>query len=159
MSLMYIKPWSRIGAYIIGWLFGLGIFELKMKEKHPELKNTLSNLFYDKLQNSRVLSIACAVFGAGLTALYVFPIGDAYANWKDSNCWPLFFSSLYGATFRPFFVLGVGLIIAPTIVGRLRFLINFLGSETFAVLARLNYSVYLWHIGKSNHLHYFYFVI
>ena len=45
-SLIYVKPWARIGAYIIGWLFGLGIFELKMKEKHPELKNTLSNLFF-----------------------------------------------------------------------------------------------------------------
>ena len=136
---LYIKPWARIGAYLVGWIFGLGIFELKMKEKFPELKNTLFNAFFERLHNSRVLSIISAIIGTGLTALYVFPVGDAYANCKEANCWSRFPSALYGMTSRPFFVLGVGLIIAPTIVGRLRFLISFLGSEAFAVLARLNY--------------------
>jgi peptidoglycan/LPS O-acetylase OafA/YrhL len=34
----------------------------------------------------------------------------------------------------------------PTFVGRLRIIKNFLGSEPFAVLARLNYMVYMIHI-------------
>jgi len=48
-------------------------------------------------------------------------------------------------TARPFFVVGVGLIIVPTFVGRLRVIKAFLGAETFEVLARLNYMVYMVH--------------
>ena len=48
-SMVYCKPWARIGAYLIGCLFGLGIFELKMKEKFPELKNTFFNFMFHRL--------------------------------------------------------------------------------------------------------------
>ena len=80
MTVVYCKPWARIGAYLIGCLFGLGVFELKMKEKYPELKSTLFNLFFEKLRNSRFLSIASAVVGTGFTAIFVFAPKDCTNN-------------------------------------------------------------------------------
>lgn len=52
---------------------------------------------------------------------------------------------LYNTFSRPVFVLGVGLIIAPCFVGRLRVIRGFLGAELFAFLAKLTYVGYLIH--------------
>jgi len=70
---MYSKPWSRGGAYLVGVLFGLSYFELSCKDKYPQLKNTISNIFYDRLKVSRISSIIVFLVGVGLTALFVFP--------------------------------------------------------------------------------------
>eukprot|EP00345_Euplotes_harpa_P018688 CAMPEP_0168341000 /NCGR_PEP_ID=MMETSP0213-20121227/14404_1 /TAXON_ID=151035 /ORGANISM="Euplotes harpa, Strain FSP1.4" /LENGTH=154 /DNA_ID=CAMNT_0008347355 /DNA_START=1045 /DNA_END=1509 /DNA_ORIENTATION=+ len=52
---------------------------------------------------------------------------------------------MYNLSCRPMFVFGLGLILMPTFVGRLRLIKSFLGAETFMVLARLNYMVYMVH--------------
>lgn len=149
MNLMYSKPWSRMGAYFVGALFGFSYFEHEKQDKHPELKDSTWSKIYDKFKTSRIASLISFVVGVGLTALYVFPLGKYYsdcgADNTDNSCWSLFPSVLYNATSRPFFVLGLGLIIAPTFVGRLRVVKSFLGAESFAVLARLNYMVYMVH--------------
>ena len=157
-NFIYIKPWVRIGPYLIGILFGLGVFELKMKEKYHELKDTLFNSFFEKLCNSRTLSASSAVIGTLFMILCCLPIGYVYAKWLQTNCLSRLSSALFGMWSRSLFVIGLGLIIAPTIVGRLRFLIYFLGSETCAVLARLNYVVYLMHVGMFNNIKGFLFL-
>ena len=144
-DIVYIKPWARIGSYLVGCIIGLGVFELKLKDKYRELEDTFFNKIYSKIIDSRVISIALALIGTGFTAMVIFPLGPAYTC-KEENCWARFPSAMYAMLARPLFAFGVGLIIMPTIVGRLRFLINFLGSETFAVLARLTYVVYMIHI-------------
>ncbi|CAI2384962.1 unnamed protein product [Moneuplotes crassus] len=148
---VYNKPWTRMGAYFVGALFGISYFELTCRDKYQELSGTLFNKCYDILKNSQVISLLVCCFGVGVTALYVFP-NAAYArgcndptSFTGGNCWPLWLSSLYNFTARPFFVAAVGLIIAPTFVGRLRVIKGFLGAEMFEVLARLNYMVYMIH--------------
>jgi peptidoglycan/LPS O-acetylase OafA/YrhL len=149
MNIMYSKPWSRMGAYFVGALFGFSYFEYEKQDKHPELKDSTSSRIYWKFKTSRIASLISFIVGVGLTALYVFPLGKYYYDWGaengDDSCWALFPSVLYNATSRPFFVFGLGLIVAPTFVGRLRVIKNFLGAEFFAVLARLNYMVYMIH--------------
>ncbi|CAI2359321.1 unnamed protein product [Moneuplotes crassus] len=145
-DLMYNKPWSRMGAYFVGAMFGISYFELSCREKYQELSRSFSNKCYLVLKNSRVISLVVCCFGIGLTSLYVFPLA-AYTRYcrdlEETNCWPLSLSFFHNLTSRPFFVAGVGLIIAPTFVGRLRVIRGFLGAESFAILARLNYVVYL----------------
>ena len=34
MDVLYVKPWGRIGAYIVGSLFGFSYFEYVCKEKN-----------------------------------------------------------------------------------------------------------------------------
>ena len=144
-DIVYEKPWSRVGAYLVGCFIGFSIFELKLKEKYRELSNTFFNSMYLKLQESRILSLIFSIVGTGFTSMVIFPLGGAYTC-KEENWWARFPSALYAMLARPLFVFGVGLIVMPTIVGRLRFLIHFLGSETFSVLARLTYVVYMIHI-------------
>ena len=146
-NVLYSKPWARMGAYFVGALFGISYFEYICKEKYYELKDTFSNKVYEKLKNSRVLSLSFAIFGAGLTALYVFPLRNFYVdcNGKDDDCWSRFPNTLYNLTVRPFFVLGIGLVFLPTFVERIRFLKSLFRAKIFTVLARLNYMVYMNH--------------
>ena len=104
------------------------------------------NNIYEKVKGSRFISIAFLVVGVGLTSLYAFPIRSYFVDWIDGPNWySRFISTLYNFGSRPFFVLGLGLAIFPTFVGRLRWIKYFLGSNIFAVLARLNYTVYMIH--------------
>lgn len=148
LDTLYSKPWGRMGAYFVGAIFGFGYFEFTSKVKHPELNDTYACRIFKHLQKSRVTSIIVATIGIGLTALYVFPLGPHYnqCGMAPKNCWAKAPSVLYNLTARPFFVFGLGLILIPTFVGRLRIIRNFLGSEIFAVLARLNYMVYMVHL-------------
>jgi len=151
-DLIYNKPWSRMGAYFVGAIFGLSYFELVNKNKYGELTNSTFNKLYDILRNSVYISVGVCAVGIGLTALFVFPNNHFYTHCNtnptesaNGDCWGRFPSFLYNFFSRPFFVLGVGLIIAPTFVGRLRAIKGFLGAQGFVVLARLNYMVYMIH--------------
>ena len=153
MTWLYEKPWGRTGPYFIGALFGLSYFELSCKEKYPELGSSVMNKIYESFQKSRILSIVAAAFGIGLTALYVFPNRDYYINCAaapgqegfPSTCWSVGLKFIYNATSRTFFTFGLGLILMPTFVGRLRVIKHFLGADIFVVLGRLNYMVYMIH--------------
>ena len=143
-NVLYSKPWARMGAYFVGALFGISYFELACKDKYYELKDTFSNKIYERLKNSRIISLAFAVVGTGLTALYVFPLRNYYVEWADieDNWWSRFPNTMYNMTSRPFFVLGIGLVFAPTFVERIRFVKSLFRSKLFVVLARINYMVY-----------------
>jgi len=54
---VYNKPWTRMGAYFVGALFGISYFELSCRDKHQELSSTLFNKCYDILKNSQVISL------------------------------------------------------------------------------------------------------
>jgi hypothetical protein len=79
-DLLYVKPWARMGAYFVGAIFGLAYFELSRSEKHQELKETTFNKVFTKLRTSRFTSILVFLFGVGLTALYVFPLGHFFKH-------------------------------------------------------------------------------
>jgi hypothetical protein len=144
---MYNKPWSRMGAYFAGGIFGFMYFEHTCHTKFSELKNSLGNSIFEQFKKSRVLSLVSCAIGIGLTAVYTFPLRNYYVDCGafNGNCWSRFGSFLYNFTSRPFFVFGLALILMPAIVGRLRVIKAFLGGELFSVLSRLNYMVYLIH--------------
>lgn len=77
---MYTKPWSRMGAYFVGAVFGLSYFEFMNKTKYVHFANTLSNKFYSHLKQSRITSLILAIIGIGLTAIYVFPLRSFYLD-------------------------------------------------------------------------------
>lgn len=147
-TFLYERAPGRMGAYFVGGIFGLSYFELSTCTKFPELQHTIPNYIYHQLKHSRLLSVFSLLIGVTLTSLYVFPLGDYFkkcAMGSTTNCWSKTSSVLYNTTARPFFVLGLGLAIAPTFVGRLRVVRGFLAAEMFTVIARLNYMVYMIH--------------
>ena len=153
-NLMYGKPWTRMGAYFVGAVFGLSYFEFSKKENHMELSYSTFNKIYTHLEKSKITCYIFLVFGIGLTALYVFPLRN-YAQecgtfmvgtaGEAKNCWSIVPSFLYNLTSRPLFVLGVSLIIIPTFVGRLTLIKGLLSAEIFSVMARISYIAYLIH--------------
>jgi len=151
MTWLYEKPWGRLAPYFMGALFGFTYFELSMKEKFPELAGSFANKLYNFLQDSRLLSIFVATFGIGLTALIVFPNQNYYQNCAiggddpTKKCWGKGVIFLYNATSKALFTLGLGLILMPTYVGRLRVIKSFLSTDFFVVMGRLNYTVYMIH--------------
>jgi len=143
---MYSKPWSRMGAYFVGGIFGLGYFEYACKAKHPELSNSFSNKVHKTLQVSQIKSLIMCIVGIAFTAILVLPLRNFLIDCgQEVNCWSRGVSTVHNIFNRSMFVFGLGLIILPTFVGRLRLVRNILGSEPFAVLARLNYMVYMVH--------------
>jgi hypothetical protein len=145
-NMMYGKPWSRMGPYFVGAIAGFGFFEYKLKEKYPELCNTMMVKFQKKVASS-TLPFLLFPIGVALTALYVFPLRPFFIDWGQAgNWWPKVYPFLYNSTVRVFFVVGVYLVLLPTFFGRFWFVKSFLESEIFSVLARLNYMVYLIHI-------------
>jgi peptidoglycan/LPS O-acetylase OafA/YrhL len=144
---IYVKPWTRMGAYFVGAVFGLAYFEYVSKEKIPNLEQSNANRIMSFIKDSRITSIILCIIGIGLTALYIFPLRSFFIQCgQNTNCWSTTVSFLYNFTSKPFFVLGLALVILPTILDRLRFIKYFLSNEPFAVLARLNYMVYMVHI-------------
>mmetsp|Transcript_27983 Transcript_27983/g.24733 ORF Transcript_27983/g.24733 Transcript_27983/m.24733 type:complete len:105 (+) Transcript_27983:544-858(+) len=77
---MYAKPWSRMGAYFTGAIFGLSYFELRSKDRFVELEDSTFNMFYKKLGQSRMTSFIFFILGISITAAYSFPIRDFYQN-------------------------------------------------------------------------------
>lgn len=56
-TLLYAKPWSRMGAYFVGGIFGLSYFEFSSREKHYELGYTFFTKIYSKLKESNIIPI------------------------------------------------------------------------------------------------------
>mmetsp|Transcript_9091 Transcript_9091/g.8677 ORF Transcript_9091/g.8677 Transcript_9091/m.8677 type:complete len:382 (+) Transcript_9091:397-1542(+) len=56
-DVVYNKPWSRMGAYFVGAMFGISYFELSCREKYQGLSNTIFNKCYDILKNSQIISL------------------------------------------------------------------------------------------------------
>ena len=149
---MYGKPWSRMSAYFVGGIIGLSYFEFSKKDTYLELEFTTFNKFYRHLKSSGMTSFMLCLIGIGLTAAFSFPIGSFYSRCgftmdpnENPNCWKPFPSLIFNLTSRPFFVVGVALIILPTFVGRLAIIKGFLSAEIFSVLARISYMAYLIH--------------
>ena len=76
-SLVYIKPWCRMGPYIIGLLYGYFIFMNKNKSKLNTVKRSfISNIkrhFY-KILNLKDLNIFLHVFSIFALNLMVFGV-------------------------------------------------------------------------------------
>ncbi|CAI2387450.1 unnamed protein product [Moneuplotes crassus] len=151
-SLMYTKPWTRMGPYFLGAVFGFSYFELTMREVYIDLGYTTFNKLYSYLRDSRATSLALAFIGVAITAIFCFPLGSYFnecGNMFDtslpSNCWGYFPSVLFNTLSRVSFVFGLSLLLLPTFVNRLRIIRGLLCNELFVVLARLSYIAYLLH--------------
>ena len=147
MDILYSKPWGRMGPYFVGGLFGFAFFEYANCEKYPQFMYTIPTGIFNKLKESKLISVIFLLVGFSLTALFVFPLRSYYVECGafGDNCWSKTPSVIYNAACRPLFVLGLGLCVVPCFVGRLRIVKGLLGNEVMAVLARLNYMVYMNH--------------
>ena len=76
LGILLTKPWWAWNSYFIGAVVGLSYFELKYKNDHPELKNSIFNRIYSILEKSNRILFGCFIMGTFLLWIYVFPLGN-----------------------------------------------------------------------------------
>ena len=86
---------------------------------------------------------ASILLGIFLVNFFLWIVTPYYHEYFEKDYWPTWVAALYNSTCRPMFVLGLALIIFPTFVKRGRGIKALLGSDTFAITAKLTFGVYL----------------
>ena len=72
-TLIYLKPWGRMGAYFIGVTFAIFFFEyLKQDDYYANLTRTFGAWFFTKVRKSRCTRYLCYILGVSLTSFCVF---------------------------------------------------------------------------------------
>lgn len=144
---VYSKPYGRIGPYLIGAIVGLAYFEMKSHDKFPELKQSAANAYFAKMRNSLGFCIFQTLIGFGLMFLFIIPLRQFMKDCSmNVNCWSMGTSILFSMFNKTGFMVGMCMVIMPTFVDRFKVISYILGSEFFAVTARLTYCVYMFHI-------------
>ena len=138
-TVIYIKPYCRGLAYCLGII----LFVLYNEgNKEPE-KRGISGIIKDAVYNKRAVRYALYTIGVVimLIVVYSFYFLDAYPDkWNDA------FGALHIALVRPIFIIGLGLMMYPVLIGRGKNLLSILGYYVFNPLAKLTYGVYMIHL-------------
>jgi peptidoglycan/LPS O-acetylase OafA/YrhL len=136
---LYVRPYCRGLAYCLGVMF----FVL-YDEGNKELgKRGVSGAIKDAVYNRRM--IRYGVYSAGVLVMgvigYSFYFIDAYPNeWNDV------FGAFHATLVRPLFIIALGIVLYPVLIGRGKSLLSILGYYIFNPLAKLTYGVYIIHL-------------
>jgi peptidoglycan/LPS O-acetylase OafA/YrhL len=140
---LYIKPWGRCTPYFMG-LF-LGIFYTNyIKNKNKEyFQNSIFHKLKLHFEVSRIKRIVCELFGFCLLCFLTF-LPRSIQNGSD---WPLWAHALYWTFSKPIFILGMILIVLPTIIGvKNSFFCTILNNKLFSFIAKISFCTYLVHL-------------
>lgn len=147
-QLLYYKPWTRIGAYQVGVLFGLWYYEWMNKEnKDGRYKESMGTLFFETIKEVRLVRYSSYIVGFALINLMIFfPHPETQRIGSGTRYYSIFLASLYNAISRPLFVIALAMVIAGPLVGRNKFMKFVLGSRGWVPWARLTFMIYLIHL-------------
>ena len=153
----YQVPWCRISTYIIGLYFaqlyinlkdnftenqeGYSVIlkEEKEGEKFKDDFLTKINMF---LINSRISYVICFIglFFMFAAVFLFYPYNNNIVNWsKTANALFMIFGKV-------FFVIGLGILLHLTYIGKFRIIKTILSFHIYTPLSRLSYGIYLIHI-------------
>jgi hypothetical protein len=141
MDMVYTKPWCRFSPYGVGAMFGLMFYEMRNAEK---LGNTFSSWIFYILGRSTLASWISLLSGVGLLTFLVFI--RTPNNFLGVSNWGTFLNSLYVGFSRALYTIGLSLILLPMFSNQCKGIAKFLGAEIFAVLAKITFMAYLFHI-------------
>ena len=104
-SLLYFKPWVRIGAYQVGIIFGMWYYEWINRSKKIRYKKSIGTLYFETVKNNRVLRYFQYLAGfVVITFLVFFPHPETKRLGTDTRYYPLAVVNFYTALSRPLFV-------------------------------------------------------
>ena len=141
---LYVRPWARIGAYMVGLLFGFMYFEFRNRDRYQQLKYSFGARFFSRVDRAHGFRRVLFFLGFALTFVIVFSQHDAYKCM--GKCWNTSQNAFYNGLSRVLFVLGMALATSGALVGHNSFLQTLLGGDVWEVFSRLNYSVYMIHM-------------
>jgi len=132
MADYYQNPIVRMSPYLLGLYLGFLFKEFKQGKKN----------FFSWLQESNFRSAVSAIIGFEILLFTTFyprglQMGD---HWENG------FAMTWNISARTLFAIGIFLIIAPGLVGKLKTLSAFMSNYYFTLISRLSYSAYLVHL-------------
>lgn len=75
---LYYKPWTRMGAYFVGTLFGLAYYEYKQQSN--DSTDRFGAKIYNLVKGSKIVRVTAFVVGASLITFLVWAPLDEYRN-------------------------------------------------------------------------------
>jgi len=132
MANYYGNTIVRMSPYLLGLYLGFIFKEFKQGKKN----------FFSWLQESNFRSAVCAIIGFEILLFTTFfprglQMGD---HWDDG------FAMTWNISARTLFAVGIFLIIAPGLVGKLKTFSAFMSNYYFTIISRVSYSAYLVHL-------------
>jgi peptidoglycan/LPS O-acetylase OafA/YrhL len=148
-NMLYIKPYCRIAPYAIGVLFGMLYFTYRKHHNESRIYDMISYKIL-KLFHCRYLRYLFYILGLGLISFMLFMEYPAYSTAAKSDSleddWSQTARSAFMALDRSGFVLGVGLILMPLMMGYNKLVGEVMSSKVWTPLARLSFCGYLVHL-------------
>ncbi len=136
-NMFYIKPYCRVIPYFIGIAFYF-VYEGSKTNDADSLLGKIKAAVRDKTW------IRCAMYIMAAAMIYVTIFARHWMDMRKSELSQAFFI-FYEVTDRVFFIIGLILLIYPTLIGAGEFLSSVLGHPMFNPLAKLTYGAYLVH--------------
>mmetsp|Transcript_7217 Transcript_7217/g.8192 ORF Transcript_7217/g.8192 Transcript_7217/m.8192 type:complete len:491 (+) Transcript_7217:507-1979(+) len=137
-KLYYHRPFARIAPFTIGVLVALLLYSFH--NETPEA--SVFKRVMDKVHSSRLVRVAMYVVGSALFLLMIF-------IFYPINNYPEDFSRAFNIAFltfsRSLLILGMSLVLLPTLIGHNRPLWWLLSLDVFTPLARLTFGAYMVH--------------
>ena len=150
---IYHMPYTRVGAYLVGIIFGMMYFEYMQSFKNPVYKVKFGTLFYSKVHSSWIVRWSFYIIGS---IIMVFLISIPYTETYDfpNRKWGQVACDFFNCIHRPLFCLGLAMFFAGPMTGK-TYLFRFIfGASGWAPWAKLTFMAYLVH---TNVYGYFYF--
>ncbi|KAM3134927.1 hypothetical protein pb186bvf_012927 [Paramecium bursaria] len=141
----YFKSYCRAPPYYIGLLLGIMYREYKQTKKHPNGSYLHKLHAASRNQKKRYFIWAfCYTIGFGIVlSLWLgwrpVQISDKFA------AWPMWFQNIWHGICRSVFVIGLSIVVIPSIIGMRDIFILFMSQITFRFMAKISFCGYLLH--------------
>ena len=134
----FVAPWCRVNTFLLGILFSFGYLQYRQPYKFPSHFWKRVN---NKIRRSPKLRMIQYICGFIFTYFSVHLI-YFFNNYKgEPPSWAL--NATYMSTMRPWFIIGMGIVVYPALIGRAKLLLEILGHPLFGILNRLTYGAYM----------------
>lgn len=141
----YIKPWIRVAPYILGLYFCEFYLESRANPKYVEnqdsSKDSIIRKINRKIENSSYLHYIIIFISLILINFACFM--TTVVNNYDVN---LRFQEVMLSMNKILFVLGTGMIVHLTFLGKFKIIYNILSFDFFNVMAKLTFGIYIVHM-------------
>lgn len=146
----YIKPYCRIGPYVLGIIFGIVYYTKKQYARNGEVYDKLAFKIvnaYD-FRYVRYLSCMLGLFLINFVIFIQLPAYDSATKSDDHyDDWTQGQRNAYLGLSRIAWGLGIGCILMPMLLGYNSFMVSILGANFWTPLARISFCGYLVHFG------------
>jgi peptidoglycan/LPS O-acetylase OafA/YrhL len=140
----YIKPWTRIGPYLIGIFFAelfLSIPQTKEAENDKENQSILTKINIT-LINNKILPWILLVVSLAVINYSVFIY---YYIYNSTTPISVFTNSFFNTFNKIFFVVALGILLHLLYLGHFKLIKSILSFPLFSPIAKVSYGIYLLH--------------